>query len=283
MSPQLPQRTLGRTGVKVSILGLGGVGFLTDWNDKDAIAQLINDVIDSGINYFDTAHAYGDGKSEESLGLVMGTARRKEVFLATKTGNRTYDGALKEVEESLKRLRTDYLDSIQVHGFGTNEQDDVAAIGRQDGVLPALFKLRDEKVVRFVSITGHPNSPKLKEAVSIYDFDTLLCFVNPKSECRWVDNELIPLAQQKQMGIIAMKAFGGGNPAGLVGNEVGKAPASLLLRYALSAPIAVAVPAMASRKELEQNLEVARSFTPMPDAEREVLIARINPPAKAEG
>ncbi|MBC8456969.1 MAG: aldo/keto reductase [Deltaproteobacteria bacterium] len=95
---KLSQRPLGRTGVNVSILGLGGVGFLTEWNDKDAIAQLINEAIDAGINHFDTAHMYGEGKSEESLGLVMGTPRRKEIFLATKTLNRTYDGVMKDIE-----------------------------------------------------------------------------------------------------------------------------------------------------------------------------------------
>ena len=280
---KLPQRLLGRTKVKVGILGLGGVGFLTDWEDEDQIAALINEAIDSGVNYFDTAHAYGkDGKSERSLGLVMGTPRRKEVFLATKTGDRTYDGALAEVEESLKRLRTDYLDLIQVHGFGTNEQDDLSAIGRKDGVLPALRKLRNEKVVRFIGITGHPNSPKLKEAIATYDFDTLLCFINPKAESQWVEDELLPLAQQKQLGIIAMKTFGGSNPATLVGDGDGKAPASLLLRYAFGKPIAVAVPAVANKEEFQQNLSVARSFLPLSDEERRALIARINSPTKGE-
>jgi len=281
--PKLPQRLLGRTKVKVGILGLGGVGFLTDWEDENRIAALITEAIDAGVNYFDTAHTYGkDGKSERSLGLVMGTPRRREIFLATKTGNRTYDGALAEVEESLKRLRTDYLDLIQVHGFGTNEQDEVLAIGKKKGVLPALRKLRDEKMARFVGITGHPNSPKLKEAIATYDFDTLLCFINPKAESRWVEDELLPLAQQKQMGIIAMKTFGGGKPGALVGNEDGKAPAPLLLRYAFGKPIALAVPAVANREQFQQNLLVARSFKPLSDEARHALIARVNPPTKGK-
>jgi uncharacterized protein len=275
--PKLPQRVLGRTGVKVGILGIGGAGFLTDTDDKDLIAALINQAIDAGVNYFDTAPMYGNGKSERSLGLVMGTARRKGVFLATKTTNRTYDGALKEMEASLKALRVDCVDLIQVHGLGCFEQDDVAALDRKDGVLPALRRLRDEKVVRFLGITGHPEHAKLKQAVALYDFDTLLCWVNPRSLCRWVDNELIPLARQKKMGIVAMKAFGGGKPAGLVGDGKGKAPAPLLLRYTLTAPIAATVPAIDDGKQLQQNLETARSFTPMPETEREATIARINP------
>jgi aryl-alcohol dehydrogenase-like predicted oxidoreductase len=271
-----PRRVLGRTGIQVGILGLGGAGFLNDSDDKESAVQLINEAIDAGINYFDTARVYGNGQSEENLGLVMGTARRKEVFLATKTRERTYDGALKDAEASLKALRTDYVDLIQVHGFGHREPDDVAALGRPNGVLRALQRLRDEKSVRFIGITGHPNWPKLKEAIAVYDFDTLLCFVNPRAECRYVDGELLPLARRKNMGVIAMKVFGGGDPARLVGDGQGKAPAAPLLRYALSAPIAVAVPAVANRAELRQNLEVARTFTPMLDWERRSLIARIN-------
>src|SRR5512136_2315713 len=92
---KVPQRVLGRTGLQVGILGLGGAGFLNDWTDKDAVVGLIHEAIDAGMNYFDTARAYGNGKSEENLGLVMGTARRKEVLIATKTRNRAYDGAMK--------------------------------------------------------------------------------------------------------------------------------------------------------------------------------------------
>jgi aryl-alcohol dehydrogenase-like predicted oxidoreductase len=277
---KLPQRTLGRTQVKVSILGLGGIGFLVDWEDRDQIGALINEAIDSGVNYFDTAPTYGeDSKSEHSLGLVMGTPRREEVFLATKTTSRSYDGALLGVEKSLKRLRTDFLDLIQVHGFGS-EEDDVLSMGRKDGVLAALQRLREEKVVRFVGITGHPNNPKLKEAIALYDFDTLLCFINPSAGSLWVEGELLPIAQKKQLGIVAMKTFGGRKPAALVGDETGKAPAPLLLRYALSRPVSLAVPAVANREEFRQNLKLAKSFEPLSDEERQALIARISAPGK---
>jgi len=287
--PKLPQRLLGCTGVKVSILGLGGVGFLTEWNDKDAIAQLINEAIDAGINYFDTARMYGGGKSEESLGLVMGTPRRKKVFLATKTFDRTYDRAMTDVETSLKTLRTDYLDLIQVHGIGCDPKDKVANLGKKDGVLRALHELRDQKVVRFIGITSHTECLMLKEAIDTYDFDTLLCVVNPQEKRPWkngerslVDDELLPLAQKKEMGIIAMKVFGGGGEAGLVGDGEGKTKASSLLRYALSQPIATAVPAVANRQELLENLEVARNFKPILDEERKTIIARINLEPKGE-
>jgi uncharacterized protein len=172
-------------------------------------------------------------------------------------------------------LRTDYLDLIQLHGFG-NDKDEVAAIGRKEGVLAALQRLKQEKVVRFIGITGHPALPKLKEAIDTYDFDTLLCFVSPRAECRWVESELYPIARRKNMGIIAMKTFGGGKPAALVGTGHGKAEAPLLLRYAFTQPIAVAVPAVAGFAQLRQNLAVARSFEPLWDPECRPLIARVN-------
>jgi aryl-alcohol dehydrogenase-like predicted oxidoreductase len=276
----LPQRSLGRTGARIGILGLGGVGFLTDWTDKDAIARLLNEAVDAGVSYFDTARSYG--KSEESLGLLMGTSRRKQVFLATKTAQRKYDDALKEVEASLKALRTNYLDLIQVHAFGVNESDHVAAIGRKDGVLSALWRLRNEKVVRFIGITGHPNCPKLKDAITTFDLDTLLCFMNPLVECRWVDRELLPIAQKKKMGIIGMKTFGGGKPAALVGRGRGKAAATQLLRYALGNPITATIPAVANRQEMRQNLQTARSFTPLTEKERSEIVGLMNPPAKKD-
>ena len=287
VKPKLPQRPLGRTGVNVSILGLGGVGFLTEWDDQDAIAQLINEAIDAGINYFDTARVYGGGKSEESLGLVMGTPRRKEIFLATKTFARAYDGAMADVETSLKSLRTDYLDLIQIHCLGCDQRDNVSDLGKKDGVLPAMQKLRDQKVVRFIGITSHTECLMLKEAIATYDFDTLLCVINPQEKRPWVrgdknlvDDELLPLAQEKRMGVIAMKVFGGGGDAGLVGDGKGKALAPLLLRYALSQPIATAVPAVSNRQELQENLEVVRNFKPISDAERTTIIARINSETK---
>ncbi len=284
---KFPQRPLGRTGVNVSILGLGGVGFLTEWNDKDAIAQLINEVINSGINYFDTARMYGEGKSEESLGLVMGTPRRKEIFLATKTLNRTYDGAMKDVETSLKILRTDYIDLIQIHGLGCVPKDNVADLGKRDGVLRALHELRDQKIVRFIGITSHAECLMLKEAIDTYDFDTLLCVINPQEKRPWekgerslVDDELLPVAQKKELGIIAMKVFGGSDSAELVGDGEFRATAPMLLRYALSQPITTAVPAVANKQELEENLEVARNFKPISGEEHKAIIARINPEQK---
>ena len=259
--------------MEVPILGLGADGFVTDATDPDDLRSFLNEAMDAGITFFDTGWAYGkDGQSEKNLGLLMGTRRRKKAFLATKTGSRTYDGAMKQVEESLKRLRTDYLDLIQMHHV--NEEDDVKAFGTRNGALTALYKLRDQKVVRFVGLTGHAQDPQMTQAIAMYEWDTLMCFVNPAAFSSPALAEQIPAARRKGMGIIGMKTFGG-RPGALVGEGPGKAGAGELLRFALSCPISIAIPGVMSRKQFRENVEAARGFQAMGEEEMAEIRRRI--------
>jgi aryl-alcohol dehydrogenase-like predicted oxidoreductase len=271
---QLPQRRLGRTGVRVSALGLGGAGWLTKVEDKQYVERLLHEAIDLGITYFDTASAYG--RSQTNLGLVMGTPRRKGVFLASKVDARTYDAAMREFEENLQQLRVDVIDLLQVHHI--NAQEDVAALGKPDGVIAAMRKLRDERAIRFLGVTGHPQYAPVKECLERYDdFDTFMCFINPLAKSRPALEQQLPIARRKDMGIVAMKVFGGGDPAALVGQGPGKASAAQLLRFALSEDVSVAIPAVSSLEQLRENVAIARSWAPMPRKERERLVARLNP------
>ena len=272
--PSLPRRVLGKTKIEVPILGLGADGIVTDSTNPDAVFRFLQEAMNAGITFFDTAHAYGkDGQSEKNLGLLMGTERRKEAFLATKTGSRTYDGAMRQVTESLKRLRTDNLDLIQVHHL--TARDDVKALGRADGVLAALYKLRDQRVVRFVGLTGHPQDAEVREALRLYDWDTFMCFVNPTRFSEPALREQFPLAQQKGLGIIAIKTFGG-RAAPLVGSHAWQADAASLLRFAWSQPITLAIPGATTPRQLWANLDAARRFEPMRPQEMEALSAQIN-------
>ncbi len=272
--PQLPRRTLGKTGVEVAILGLGADGIVTDSTNSEDVARFLHEALDAGITFFDTAYIYGnDGQSEKNLGLLMGTKRRGEAFLATKTGSRTYDGAMRQVTESLRRLRTNYLDLIQLHHL--TAKDNVKALGRKDGVLAALHRLRDQKVVRFVGLTGHPQDPQVLEALRLYEWDTFMGFVNPARFSELSLRQQVPLARSKGMGVIAMKTFGG-RPGPLAGSAPGQAEAAMLLRFAWSQPIAVAIPGVTSRQQLEANLDAARRFQPMTAAEMQALVARVN-------
>ena len=280
-SAKLPHRVLGKTGVEVSALALGGViGMqLPPSADHDPVA-IAERALDLGVTYFDTAPAYNDGQSESNYGQVL-ARRRKEVFLATKTGDRTHDGTLRSIEQSLKRLRTDRVDLIQIHGVSATE--DLDAWDKPTGVLVALRKLRDQKVTRFIGLTGHESAARLREAIERYDLDTILTTLNPVARRREYREDLLPAANRKQMGVIAMKVMGGGNGCLVTGNPVRQvlrpyhdetdrqASASSLIRYTLSLPVSVAVIGVGSVEQLESNVRVVREVTPMSLDERREL------------
>ncbi len=280
-SSTIPRHTLGKTGVEVSILALGGViGMALPPSDKYDPAAIADAALDLGVTYFDTAPSYNNGQSETNYGQVL-ARRRKEVFLACKTGDRSYDGTMRSVEQSLKRLRTDHLDLLQIHGV--TAKDDPSAWGKPDGVVTALQKLREQKVTRFIGVTGHDNADVLRRAIEMYEFDTLLTTLNPTSH-RWPFREdLLPVAGRKQMGVIAMKVMGGGNGCLVAGNPSKKllqpyhdqtdhqVDARSLIRYTLGLPISVAVIGVASIDQLKANIAVVKENKTMTAAERQEL------------
>jgi aryl-alcohol dehydrogenase-like predicted oxidoreductase len=274
----MPKRILGNTGVNVSVLALGGViGMqLPPSKDHDP-AAIAEAALDLGITYFDTAPSYNNGQSESNYGEVL-ARRRKEVFLACKTGDRSYDDTMQSVEQSLKRLRTDHLDLLQIHGISSRE--DLAAWGKPDGVFSALQKLREQKVTRFIGVTGHDSAEMLRRAIQMYEFDTLLTTLNPVSRRRPYREDLLRVANEKRMGVIAMKVMGGGNGCLVVGNPYRKVlrkyhdetsqqvKAQSLIRYTLGLPVSVAVIGVASVDQLKANITMAKKATPMNAAER---------------
>jgi len=277
----IPRRILGETGVKVSVLILGGfVAMKEAPTAKFHPAELAVAALDSGINYFDTAPSYGSGQSESNFGEVLAT-RRKEVFLATKTGNRSYDGALRDVEASLKRLRTEHLDLLQIHGVGASE--DFAKWDRPDGVLKAFHKLRDEKVTHFIGVTGHESAESMRRAIELFDFDTILTTFNPTVKRRPYQELILPLARKKKMGILAMKVMGGGLGSLASGNPIKndgasnhddahhQADAGMLIRYVLGLPISAAVVGMGSLEHLRINVSAVRDAQPLSKEQRKTL------------
>ncbi len=255
----VPKRPLGKTGVKVPILGVGCGSAFMAMNDEEA-EKFLWRALELGLTYWDTAHSYGNGNSEIRLGRVLKTERAK-VFLATKTADRTYDGAMRQVELSLKRLQTDRIDLIQMHDWRPN--DDPIAIGRKDGVLTALRKLRDEKVVRFIGLTGHTTAEGMRKVLELYDdIDTVLMPVNPSQP--EFEEQIVPIAKKKGIAVLALKVLG---RASLLKS----ADAASLIRYAWSAPISVAVIGMTGLTILETNYRLALSFEPMDETERKNL------------
>src|SRR5947209_976924 len=144
---RLPTRTLGKTGIEVSILGFGSGSRFLMYQEEDKALEALSKALDLGITYIDTAHSYGDGKSDERNGRLM-PDRRKGVTQATKLSARTADDARRQIEASLKRLRTDRLDVLHIHALAGPE--DLAAIEKPDGILKAMYEARDQKVTRAI-------------------------------------------------------------------------------------------------------------------------------------
>ncbi|MGH9943508.1 MAG: aldo/keto reductase [Pyrinomonadaceae bacterium] len=274
----VPRRPLGRTGVEVSALALGGYHLGLLKKKKEAV-QIVHEAIDSGLDFMDNAWEYHEGKSEEWMGEAL-KGRRDKVFLMTKvcTHGRGRKTAMRQLHESLKRLRTDYVDLWQVHEVvHDNDPDLHFAAG---GVIEALEEAKAAGKVRFVGFTGHKDPAiHLKMLAHDYPFDTcqlpLNCF---DATFRSFERQVLPELNRRGIAPLGMKSMGGeGTP---VKKRVVNATEAL--RYAMSLPVATTVSGIDSLKVLRQNLKIARDFTPLTDAELEELRQRCAP-AAADG
>lgn len=256
-SKGLPTRILGKTGVSVPLVALGGGSRFCTIREPEKSVELLNYALDQGFYYWDTAHdyAFNNVVSEERLGIVL-KDRRNEVFLATKVGERTYDGAMRHLEQSLKRLKTDRLDLYQIHLVQSLE--DVDKIGAADGVLKALRKLKEEKVTRFIGFSGHLSAEAMMAMVNRYDFDTMLIALNHYAERKGdFEKQAIPEAVRKKMGILVMKVI---RPREMV---EGISPEELI-RYALSLEhVSAAVIGTDSLDVVKKNIDILKNFKAM--------------------
>jgi hypothetical protein len=267
---KLPQRVLGRTGVKVPIIAFGcGSRFLM-YESEDEALRALNHVIDSGVTYLDTAMDYGKGLSETRVGMVMKT-RRKEVWLATKIPPpaRTRDEALREVEKSLKRLQTDRVDLLHLHSLTTDE--DLQKIEAKDGAIKALYELREQKVARFIGMTSHTDGAVMAKAIEHNDLDCVQMAMNPSRALQFEELAL-PAAKKKNLGVILMKVTA---QEKLLGAGAGKAGIEPLIRYALSLPVSTAVIGMPKTQFIDQNIAIAKSFNPMNAGEMDQLRSQV--------
>ena len=252
---RLPQRTLGHTGAKVSILAFGcGSRFLM-YKDDDEAVKVLNHALDLGITYVDTAYLYGDGKSETRVGKVM-ASRRKEVWLATKIPDRTRDGFMSRLEGSLKRLQTDHVDLVHIHDL--RHADDLEKIEAPDGALKGLLEAKEQKMARFIGMSCHTDGAILAQAIERHPLDCTQMALNPTGTGEFEKTALVA-ANKKGLGVIAMKVYG---QEFLIGTEGGKTDADTLLHFAMSLPVTTAVTGMPKVEMLEHNVELARNFSP---------------------
>ena len=269
----LPGRPLGRTGHVPGLFSLGAQASIEQADKHDVAIAIINRAIDLGVNYIDTAAAYGrprdatkqrwelDGISQTFVGEVMAT-RRKEVFLASKTDDRTRDGSLRLLDQSLRLLKTDHLDLWQVHNITTDAQLD--QIFGKDGAMEALQAARDQKMVRFLGITGHFDPAVLARGIERFDFDTILMALNAADKHNLpFQQELLPLANKKKMGVIGMKI-----PArDRLFKEGAVTTMKDAMGYVLTLPVSTVIIGCKTVEQLEENVAIAKSFQPLAVAE----------------
>jgi uncharacterized protein len=271
----MPSRALGKTGYDVRLFSLGGQATLEDAGKRATAVEIINRAIDLGVNYIDTASSYGRGASEEVIGEVMRT-RRNEVFLASKTHDRSYDGSMRLLELSLKRLQTDHLDLWQIHNIQTHTDVDFVLSG--EGAVRAIEKARKEGTVRFTGITGHKDPFVLRRAIEQYPFDTILMALNAadKHNASFIEH-LLPLAVEKNMGIMGMKV----PSRGRIFHETGIRTMEQAMGYVLTLPVSTAVIGISTLQELEDNIRIAREFKPY-DPKEMAQLERLTQPYFAD-
>jgi hypothetical protein len=283
----MPTRNLGRTGHRVGIFSLGGQASIERANNEAVAVPIVERAIDLGINYIDTAAQYGGTErwSQRYIGQVM-KSRRKEVYLASKTQDRTRDGSMRLLEQSLKLLNTDHLDAWQLHHVTT--QSDVDQIFAKGGAIEALQEAKEQKMVRFLGVTGHADPGVLLQCIERFPFDQILMAVNAADPHHLSFQEkLLPTAVEKQMGIIGMKIPARGrilstwDPKNSVEHSwEGGAPKPGTLNmkeamyYTLSLPVSTVIIGCDTIAQLEENVKLAREFTPLNQTQLAGLTAK---------
>lgn len=269
-STGIPTRPLGKTGVQVSILGLGGHHQARPKDEKDSF-RLVHTAIDNGITFLDNAWDYHDGRAEEVMGKALAMdGYRKKAFLMTKVCDRDYAGAMKHLEDSLRRLRTDVIDLWQFHEC--NYYNDPEFLEEKGGLRAALEAKKQGKV-RFIGFTGHKH-PRIHRKMLALKFNWDACQM-PNNVMDYsfesFRHEVMPECARKGVGVIGMKGCGG--DARMLAD--GHVTVEECYRYALSQPIATQVVGLANMPDLERAIKIAREFKPLAAPELQTLSSRL--------
>lgn len=271
----IARRRLGRTGVQVSMIGLGGFHIGVPEDEQEGI-RLVRLALDHGIDFLDNCWDYHMGESERRMGKALRDGYRQKAFLMTKIDGRTRAAAAGQIDQSLSRLQTDVIDLLQIHEVIRLE--DAARVFAPDGAIEALLAAKQAGKIRFIGFTGHKD-PLIHLAMLQaaqdhgFVFDTVQMPLNVMDvHYRSFENEVLPDLLQRDIGVLGMKALGGGAVL-----ESGVVTARECLRYALSLPASVVITGCDSVAVLEQALDVAMRFHPLAPAERAALLARTAP------
>jgi aryl-alcohol dehydrogenase-like predicted oxidoreductase len=267
----MPMRPLGKTGVNVSLVGLGGAHIGRQKEEADSV-RIIRSAVDRGINFLDNCWDYNEGKSEERMGKALLDGYRQKVFLMTKLDGRTSEAATQQLEQSLRRLRTDVIDLVQVHEV--IRMGDPAAVFREGGAIEALVAARKAGKIRFIGFTGHKDPAIHLTMLETADqhgfrFDTVQMPLNVMdAHYKSFEKSVLPVAVDKGMGILGMKSMGDGI---ILGSKT--ATPVECLHYAMNLPTSVVITGCDSVGVLEQAIQAALSFEPLT---KEVVVALLD-------
>ena len=276
-SGEIPRRRFGRADELVSALALGGAHIGGMDSQREAI-KVVHAAIDAGLTFMDNAWEYQDGRAEEVMGKALANGWRERVFLMTKvcTHGRDRKIAMRQLEQSLRRLKTDHLDLWQVHEcvYYSDPQNHFAP----GGAIEALVEAKEKGLVRYVGFTGHKD-PAIHRMMLSYDFPfdsvqmPLNCF---DASFKSFERDVLPAARERGLAVLGMKSMGGeGDPV-----KKKAVTAEEALRYAMSLPVTTTVSGIDSMKVLRQNLRIARNFVPMREPEMAALRRRVLESAK---
>jgi len=275
---KMPMRRLGRTGVEVSLMGVGG-WHLGVPSEADAV-RIVHEAMDHGVTFFDNCWDYNGGESERRLATALSTGgRRDRAFVMTKVDGRTAAAASAQLDESLRRLRTDHVDLLQIHEV--IRESDPARVFAPGGAIEALVRAREVGKTRFLGFTGH-KSPAIHLAMleearrHHFRFDTVQMPLNVMdAEYDSFQKRVLPVLLKENIGVLGMKPMGSG-----VLLESGVVSAVECLRYAFGLPVSVVITGIDSIGVLHQDLASALTYEPMTRSDRQGLLARVASAAK---
>ena len=269
----MPTRTLGRTGVEVSLIGLGGWHLGFNYIDEELSIRIIRTAIDSGINFMDNCWDYNEGASEIRMGKALRDGYRDRAFLMTKIDGRTKQEAAKQLDESLERMQTDYIDLVQHHEILRYE--DPHRIFDDEGANAALIEARAAGKIRYIGFTGHKDPRIHLYMLQVareygFEFDTVQMPLNVMdAHYRSFEKLVLPELVKQNTGVLAMKTMANG--AILKSKTVSPTEC---LQYAMNLPVSVVITGCESMENLEQAIAAARNFKPMSDEQVKELLAK---------